>query len=113
MNLAQAVGSEVEGDRVVFSFTADQGFAKAQVEQARSWLESTASKIAGRKMQVAAVTVGGQGGGGGAAAPGPAGKKAGAAGDPSLKDQAASDPDMKMLLEILPLEIRKVERLDP
>ena len=102
MTAAQASTIEVEGDSVVFSFAGGQRFLQQQVEQARAWLEPMASTIAGRRMQVNAVlreAPAGQGSGGPSAPP------------DDLRATAASDPDMKALLDILPLEIKSVEKL--
>jgi DNA polymerase-3 subunit gamma/tau len=107
MTVAQASAIEVEGDQVVFVFDEGQRFLLQQVEGARAWLDPMATKIAGRKVRAAAVVRGRAGAGG---APPSAGGRAGK--DEDLKTAAASDPDMKALLDILPLEIRSVEKLD-
>ena len=63
-----------------------------------------ASTIAGRKMRVTGALRGAtRAEAGGGAAPGP---------DPDLKAAAAADPDMKALLDVFPLEIRSVEKLE-
>jgi DNA polymerase-3 subunit gamma/tau len=102
MTAAQASAVEVEGDRVVFTFPEDQRFLQQQVEQARAWLEPMASTIGGRRIHVTAVlreSSGGRGSGGPSAP------------EPDPRTIAASDPDIKALLDMLPLEIKSVEKL--
>ena len=112
MTVAQASAIVVEGDKVVFTFTDAQRFLLQQVEQARPWLEPMATRIAGRRIAVEGV-LGARRGDEGGISPAADDPGAGAApGDADLKAEAASDPDMKTLLEFLPLEIRSVEKLD-
>ena len=88
-------------------------------EQNRSWLESTAEKVAGRKVTVQSTQ--------GEAAPAAAadsGPSADSAGEPAaaataaksdrktaLKEQALADAGVKALLEVFPAEIRDVEEM--
>ena len=115
MTVAQAERVEVEGDRLVFSFGPAHKFLKDQLEKEKSWLEPLASRITGRRMQAVGVLSEGR--------PGPASPPPGegeADGRPQaappgppadLKAEALSDPEMKTLLELLPLEIRDVEKM--
>ena len=102
MAIAQASAIQVEGDSVVFSYDDAHRFLVQQIEQARPWLEQVASTIAGRKMRAAAVLRNGprgEGSGGGRA---PA---------PDLQAAATADPEIKAVLDMLPLEIKSVEKL--
>jgi hypothetical protein len=99
----------------VFSFASARRVGKEQVEKNRSWLEPIAARVAGRRMVVAANIVESE-----AAAPAaspadgdaPAKPAAAASGPPEdLKAEAAADPGMQTLLELMPLEIKDVERL--
>ena len=84
---------------------------KDQIEKSRAWLEPLAARVAGRRMAVVATIV---------EPAQPAAAESAESQEPSpapsgpsedLKQQAVSDPGMKTLLELLPLEIRGVERL--
>jgi DNA polymerase-3 subunit gamma/tau len=114
MTVAQAHRVEVEGDRIVFVFTPARRAGKDQIEKNRTWLEPLAARVAGRRMVVAASIAEPE-----AAVPAsrPANgedraKVAPAAGPPEdLKAEAAADPGMQTLLELMPLEIKDVERI--
>ncbi len=115
MTVAQAHRVDVEGDRIVFVFAAARRMCKEQVEKNRSWLEPLAARVAGRRMVVAAIIAEPEAGAptssptdGEAPAP-----TAAAASGPSedLKALAAADPGMQTLLELMPLEIKEIERL--
>ena len=115
MTVAQAHRVDIEGDRIVFSFASARRVGKEQVEKNRSWLEPIAARVAGRRMVVAANIVEPE-----AAAPAaspadgdaPAKPAAAASGPPEdLKAEAAADPGMQTLLELMPLEIKDVERM--
>jgi DNA polymerase III subunit gamma/tau len=114
MTLAQAHLVEVEGDRIVFSFAPARRVGKSQIEKNRTWLEPLAARVAGRRMFVVANIAEP------AAAPSSsppegdltAAKPVPPAGPPEdLKKEAAADPGMQTLLELIPLEIKDVERL--
>jgi hypothetical protein len=87
---------------------------KTQIEKNRAWLEPLAARVAGRRMLVVANIAepaaapplsrpdGSSGAANPAASPGPS---------EDLKAEAAADPGMKTLLELLPLEIKDVERM--
>ncbi|HEY3383752.1 MAG TPA: DNA polymerase III subunit gamma/tau [Vicinamibacterales bacterium] len=113
MTVAQAHRIEVEGDRLVFSFSPAHRLLKDQLEQNRTWLEPLAARVAGRRMHVVGVMT---------EAPSPQASgdrssgRAGAAGAPpgpseALKAEVAADPDMKTLLELIPLEIKDIEKI--
>ena len=59
--VAQAQQVEIDGGRVIFSFTEAQRTLAQQVETARPWLEAMATRTMGRKITVGARTVGGPG----------------------------------------------------
>jgi DNA polymerase-3 subunit gamma/tau len=114
MTLAQAHLVEVEGDRIVFSFAPARRVGKSQIEKNRTWLEPLAARVAGRRMLVVANIAEP------AAAPSassPEGDRSSANPAPpsgpseDLKKEAAADPGMKTLLELIPLEIKDVERI--
>src|SRR5262249_13232247 len=54
MVVAQARTIDVSGERVEFTFSANQRALKEQVEQNKAWLESIALSAGGRKMSVIA-----------------------------------------------------------
>jgi hypothetical protein len=114
MTVAQANQVDVEGDRIVFSFAPARRAGKDQIEKNRTWLEPLAARVAGRRMLVVANI----------AEPSPApplsspdagdnAAKPQAPAGPSedLKAEAVADPGMKTLLELMPLEIKDVERI--
>jgi DNA polymerase-3 subunit gamma/tau len=112
MVVAQAHRIEVEGDRILFSFAPAHRLMKDQVEQNRGWLEPLAARVAGRRMHVVGTTV--------EPSPEPsAARRGGSDAAPEapetrsedLKAEAVADPDMKTLLELIPLEIRDVEKM--
>ena len=57
MVVAQAQTIDANGDRVTFTFSATQRTLRETFEQHRSWLESIAEKIAGRRVVVTAEQV--------------------------------------------------------
>ena len=107
MCVAQAQKIEVQGDRVVFTFSAGQRALRDQFEQNRAWLESVAQQAAGRRIVVTAVQL--------EAAPGPS---AGPGEPPpppdrkaELRQQALAEPGIQAMLEVFPAEIRDVEEM--
>jgi len=103
MTVAQAYRIDVQGDRVVFEFTPVHRLMRDQLEQNRGWLEPLAARVAGRRMQVVSTVV---------EAPPGAAPAAGSAGpSPDLKAEAAADPGMQALLDLLPVEITDVEKI--
>ncbi len=105
MTVEQAQAVEVLGDRLVFSFLPNQRLLKDQLEQNRTWLEPLAARLAGRRVQVAATITDR----GTVPTPGPAADER--ASDRELATEISADPDMKTLLELLPLEIKDIERI--
>ena len=112
MVVAQAQKIEVTGDRVVFSFTSAQRALKDQFEQQKSWLESIAQPIAGRRITMASVQVEA-----GVAASAPGASDQAAADQKSaekksaLREQALADRGVQTMLEVFPAEIRDVEEM--
>ena len=107
MVVAQAQKIDVNDDRVTFTFTAAQRTLRENFDQNRSWLESTAATIAGRRVAVTAEQAD-------AAAP------ASAVPDPpdpaaikksSLREQALADAGVQAMLDVFPAEIRDVEEM--
>jgi len=105
MVVAQAQRIEVTDDRVAFTFSPTQRFLLDQVEQNRSWLETVAQQLTGRKMTVTAVQLETSGGSARPAAAEAADRKA------ALKQKALSDAGVQALLEVFPAEIRDVEEM--
>ena len=108
--VAQAQRIDVAEDRVTFTFLPTHRALKEQFDQTRAWLETTAERIAGRRISVTAVQA--------AAAPAaeqPAPAPA-AAGDPQkrdLKAEAMSSSAVQAMLDVFPAEIRDVEEMEP
>ncbi len=113
MVVAQAQKIEIVDDRVTFSFTPGQRALKDQFEQQKTWLESIAQPIAGRRMifasaQVAAgAAAAAEAAGAGAKAP----DKQSAEKKTALRDQALADASVQAMLEVFPAEIRDVEEM--
>jgi DNA polymerase-3 subunit gamma/tau len=104
--VAQAQRIDVAGDKVTFTFLPAQRTLREVFDQSRTWLESAAEKVAGRKLAVGAVQ---------AEAPAVA-QPVPAAPDPettkkSLREQALADAGVQALLDVFPAEIRDVEEL--
>ena len=106
--IAQARRIDLAGDRLVFAFTAGQRTLAAQLAQNRSWIESVASKVVGRKVTVAAEQETEPGAAAAAPAPEPPGES-----QRELERQALDDEVVQALLEVFPAEIRDVEKIDP
>ena len=119
--VAQAQRIDLEGDKAVFVFGPQHRALRIQLEQHRSWLESTLSQLAGRKMMVVA---GGP--------PSPAGQRPSAApagfgettsapekGSASvvpdrqqeLKDRAMADTGVQTMLDVFAAEIKDIEEM--
>ena len=105
MVVAQAQKIEIAGDRVTFTFSANQRALRDQFEQNRTWLESTAQQAGGRKIAVSAVQT--------EAAPAPAAGGASPQEDrkAELRKQAMADAGVQAMLEVFPVEIRDVEEI--
>jgi DNA polymerase-3 subunit gamma/tau len=111
--VAQAQKIEFEGDRAIFTFGPQHRTLRAQLEQNRGWLESTASQLAGRKITIAAAE--------GAAAPAPAAaagvspetapQAATADRQQALKERALSDTGVQTMLDVFAAEIKDIEEM--
>jgi DNA polymerase III subunit gamma/tau len=112
--VAQAQNIEITADHVTFTFSASQRALREMFEQQRSWLESLAKQVGGRKVAVtsangaettgAAETAAAESAGA-PESPGKADKKA------ALREQALADAGVQVLLEVFPAEIRDVEEM--
>jgi DNA polymerase III subunit gamma/tau len=106
--VAQAQRIEVEGDRVVFTFAPQHRALRAQLEQTRPLLETTATQLAGRTMAIVAAE--------GVPAAAPAGPGDGtAAGEDekraALREQALADSGVQAMLDVFAAEIKDVEEM--
>ena len=105
--VAQAQRIELLDSRLVFVFTETQRTLAAQLRQNRGWLEEMASRVVGRKIQVATENA-------------PHDAAASSSGQPSaqteeqvkLRDQALSDPVVQTMLEVFPAEIGEVKKIE-
>ena len=102
--VAQAQKIEFDGNRLTFTFAPTQRTLGVQLEQNRTWLESIAAQIAGRKISVVAAQ-----GSTEPAAPRPAAERAADGG--TLKATAMTDSVVKAMLDVFPAEIRNVEEI--
>ena len=109
--VAQAQRIEVAPDRVVFTFSPTHRVAREQFEQMRSWLESTAERVAGRRVLVESTQ--GAAPGGGAAETGAKAESSGASDRRDLKADAMSSSAIQAVLDVFPAEIRDVEEIKP
>jgi DNA polymerase-3 subunit gamma/tau len=107
MVVAQAQKIELAGDRITFTFSPSQRVLRDQFEQNRSWLETIAQQLAGRRVTIAGVQIEAPAAPAPAAAGGqkPADKKA------ALREQALADAGVQTMLEVFPAEIRDVEEM--
>jgi hypothetical protein len=106
--VAQAQRIDVADDAITFSFLPHHRALREQFDQARTWLESTAQRLAGRRITVTAVQ---------APAsqdplspsqqsdtPPPAARR-------DLKAEAMSSSAVQAMLDVFPAEIRDVEEM--
>ena len=107
---AQAQTIEAAGDRVTFTFSANQRTLLNMFEQNRAWLETLAQQAAGRRVAVAGVQAG--------AAPADAATSEDRPGEApardkktALREQALADAGVQAMLEVFPAEIRDVEEM--
>jgi sRNA-binding protein len=104
LHVAQAQRIDIDGDRVVFVFGPVHETMRQQIEQRRSWLESVAEAVAGRKMSVATAK--------GAAADPEATRSAGEpTASADLRARALADGGVQAMLDVFPAEIREVEEI--
>jgi DNA polymerase-3 subunit gamma/tau len=107
MVVAQAQKIEASGDRVTFTFSATQRALRETFGQHRSWLESTAEKIAGRRVAVIAEQADAvAAASAGAPPPDPAAIRKSA-----LREQALADAGVQAMLDVFAAEIRDVEEM--
>jgi DNA polymerase-3 subunit gamma/tau len=106
MVVAQAQRIEVSAERVAFTFSATQRTLCETFEQQRGWLESIATRLAGRKVAV----IGVQSADAATPLPGQAVEAAGTK-KSALREQALADAGVQALLEVFPAEIRDVEEM--
>jgi DNA polymerase-3 subunit gamma/tau len=108
--IAQAQKIEVAGDRVTFTFSPTHRALREQFEQSRGWVETTAERVAGRRVLVESAQ-----GVASAAPPAESGSKNDNGGAPKrdLKADAMSSSAIQAVLEVFPAEIRDVEELEP
>jgi DNA polymerase III gamma/tau subunit len=118
MVVAQAQKIEAVGDRITFTFSANQRALRDQFEQQRSWLDTAAREVFGRSVTVTAVLSE-------SAAPAvPSDQRstqaspasAPAAQKPTdkkseLREKALADTAVQTMLEVFPAEIRDVEEM--
>ena len=105
--VAQAQRIDLVGDRLAFTFTPAQRTLAAQLEQNRSWLEVTASNVAGHKLTVAAEQSGSDG------QPSPPSAHSRTDQNLGLRAKVMNDSVVKAVLEVFPAEIDSVEKLEP
>jgi DNA polymerase-3 subunit gamma/tau len=106
MVVAQAQKIDVNADRVTFTFSAGQRTLRETFEQNRSWLESTAARIASRKVAVTAEQADASAASAGAAPPDPAALR-----KSELREQALADAGVQAMLDVFAAEIRDVEEM--
>jgi len=102
--VVQAQRLDVQGDRIVLTYTAAQKIGPA-FERYKSTLETVATRVAGRKMAVVNETMVAEPAASGTAQAGEADRKS------ALKEEALADAGVQALLEVFPAEIRDVEEM--
>jgi DNA polymerase III subunit gamma/tau len=107
--VAQAQRIEVGNDAITFTFLPNHRALREQFEQTRPWLESTAQRLAGRRVMVNAVQ-----------APSPQERTAETSPQPApvaatakrdLKAEAMESSAVQAMLDVFPAEIRDVEEM--
>jgi hypothetical protein len=92
----------------VFTFTPHQSAMRAQLDQARGWLDPLASQLAGRRMTVVSAEGAAAAKLPGAAAPAaPPGKDR----QSELRQQALADAGVQAMLDVFAGEIKDVEEM--
>jgi DNA polymerase III subunit gamma/tau len=104
--IAQAQRIDVTGDRVILTFGPQHRALKAQLEQTRPLLETTATQLAGRRMTVVAADGAAPDGAAEAAATDEAGHRKAA-----LREEALADSGVQAMLDVFAAEIRDVEEM--
>ena len=109
--VAQAQRIDVAADRVTFTFSSAQRALRDALEQNRTWLETLAQQLGGRKISVVGVQAEAT------AEPQSSEKAAGSAEKSAadrksaLREQAMADAGVRALLEVFPAEIRDIEEM--
>ncbi|HEY5616295.1 MAG TPA: DNA polymerase III subunit gamma/tau [Vicinamibacterales bacterium] len=107
--VAQAQRIDVAGDAITFSFLPHHRALREQFDQARAWLESTAQRLAGRRITVSAVQAASP------QEPSPGSQQADDAPAPpakrDLKAEAMESSAVQAMLDVFPAEIRDVEEM--
>jgi DNA polymerase-3 subunit gamma/tau len=106
--IAQAQRIDVEGDRLLLAFAPQHKALKQQLDQSRPWLEEMATRIAGRKISVAAVDGAGPPAKAGDAARGAA---SGTDQQSALKKKAMADSGVQAMLDVFGTDIKEVEEI--
>jgi len=116
--VAQAQRIEVGADAITFTFLPTHRALHDQLNETRSWLESAAERLAGRRIVVTAVqaaegAVAGTAPESAVAAPaaGAALSETGTSGARDLKAEAMSSSAVQAMLEVFPAEISDVEEM--
>jgi hypothetical protein len=108
--IAQAQKIDVTGDRVTFTFSPTHRALREQFEQSRGWVETTAERVAGRRVMVESAQ-------GVASTSAPAESRStpegGSSGKRDLKADAMSSTTIQAVLDVFPAEIRDVEEMEP
>jgi DNA polymerase III subunit gamma/tau len=106
--VAQAQRIDVAGDDITFTFLPHHRALREQFDQARAWLESTAQRLAGRRMTVGAVQAAASSDSPGA---GQQTEPLAPAARRDLKAEAMSSSAVQAMLDVFPAEIRDVEEM--
>ena len=111
--VAQAQRIEVAADAITFTFLPTHRALHDQFNEARSWLESAAERLAGRRIVVSAVQAaeGGAGTSPASASPPKSGEAQPAAPSRDLKAEAMSSSAVQAMLDVFPAEISDVEEM--
>jgi DNA polymerase-3 subunit gamma/tau len=103
--IAQAQRIDIDGDRVVMTFSPQHRAMKAQLEQTRPLLETIATELAGRKMAVVAAE------GASTTSAEPQQAEPGSEKKAALREQALADSGVQAMLDVFAAEIRDVEEM--
>ena len=117
--IAQAQKIEVAGDRVTFTFSPNHRTLRDVFEQNRTWIESAAQQVSGRKIAVTSVqsdasasaAAAGSGGNQAIEDAQQASDKKSADKKSALREQAMADAGVQTMLDVFPAEIRDVEEM--
>ena len=109
--VAQAQRIEVAGDVITFAFLPAHRALREQFDDTRAWLETTAERVAGRRISVTAAqatTSAGAPAAPASATPATPDKPAAVR---DLRAEALSSSAVQAMLEVFPAEIRDVEEM--